>query len=105
LITLSFYRKVIQDFNEKSKLQEDLQDKNEETEKRIIAIEKVASQISEGDYKIRLNEEMKDGLGSLAGSLNNMAKSLQYSFNLLEDKEWSQKGIALLNETMVGEKI
>ena len=104
LITLSFYRKVIQDFNEKSKLQEDLQNKNEETEKRIIAIEKVASQISEGDYKIRLNEEMKDGLGSLAGSLNNMAKSLQYSFNLLEDKEWSQTGIALLNETMVGEK-
>ena len=104
VITLFFYKRVIRDFNEKSILQEDLERKTEETQKRITAIEKVALQISEGDYKIRFNEEMKDGLGSLTGSLNSMAKSLHYSFNLLEDKEWLQSGIALLNDTMVGEK-
>ncbi|RYE44141.1 MAG: GAF domain-containing protein, partial [Sphingobacteriales bacterium] len=45
-----------------------------------------------------------DGLGSLAGSLNAMAESLQYSFTLLADKEWLQSGIASLNDQMVGEK-
>ena len=103
-ITLFFYRKVSNDFNEKNKLQDELEKKNVETEKRIIAIENVASQISNGNYKIRLDKITKDGLGSLAGSLNNMAESLQYSFNLLEEKEWMQSGIALLNDTMVGEK-
>ena len=33
-----------------------------------------------------------------------MAESLQKSFNLLEDKEWLQSGIATLNDQMVGEK-
>jgi len=103
-ITLFFYRKVSSDFDEKNKLQNELEEKNEETEKRITAIENVAAQISSGNYKIRLDKITKDGLGSLAGSLNTMAESLQYSFNLLEEKEWLQSGIALLNDTMVGEK-
>jgi signal transduction histidine kinase/DNA-binding response OmpR family regulator/CHASE3 domain sensor protein len=103
-ITLFFYRKVSSDLDEKNELQEELEQKNEEMEKRIIAIQNVAAQISDGDYKIRLDKITKDGLGSLAGSLNNMAQSLQHSFNLLEEKEWLQSGIALLNDSMVGEK-
>ena len=103
-ITLFFYKRVSSDINEKTKLQDELQKKNDETENRIVAIENVASQISNGDYKIRLDAKTKDGLGSLAGSLNNMAGSLQYSFNLLQDKEWLQSGIALVNDSMVGEK-
>ena len=103
-ITLFFYKKVSSDIDEKTKLQNELQKKNDETENRIVAIENVASQISNGDYKIRLDEKTKDGLGSLAGSLNSMAGSLQYSFTLLQEKEWLQSGIALVNDTMVGEK-
>ncbi|MEP6626577.1 MAG: response regulator [Ginsengibacter sp.] len=103
-ITLFFYRKVSSDFNEKNKLQEELEHKNREIEDKISAIQNVASQISSGNYKMRLDSITKDNLGSLMASLNSMAESLQKSFNLLEDKEWMQSGIANLNDKMVGEK-
>ena len=104
LITIFFYRKVAADFDERVALQKKLQDLNDETAHRIQVIQGIALQISNGDYKVRLDEIAKDGLGSLAGSLNAMAESLQYSFGLLEDKEWLQSGIAQLNDQMVGEK-
>lgn len=104
LITVFFYRKVSSDFNTRVRLQLELQDKNDEIDHRIQVIKGVASQISSGDYDIRLDEESEDGLGSLAGSLNAMAESLGYSFALLADKEWLQTGIAGLNDKMVGEK-
>ena len=103
-ITLFFYRRVSSDFNEKVRLEDELKQKNERSAKRIDAIEKLISQISEGDYNIRLDDETKDSLGGLAGSLNSMADSLQNSFTLLEEKEWLQSAIALVNDTMVGEK-
>jgi len=104
LITLFFYRKVSKDLNQRIKLQQKLQDVNEETTNRIQLIQTIASQISKGNYSIRMDDESKDGLGSLAGSLNAMAESLHYSFGLLEDKEWLQTGVAKLNDKMVGEK-
>ncbi|TDO19176.1 response regulator [Pedobacter duraquae] len=104
LITFFFYRKVSTDFNARMKLQQALQDKNEEVDHRIEVIQGLASQISAGNYSIRLEEGTADGLGSLAGYLNAMAESLQYSFSLLGDKEWLQAGIANLNDKMVGEK-
>lgn len=103
-ITLYFYRKLSVDFSKRVILQHQLSQKNEEIETRINSIEKVANQISKGNYKIRLDQITQDGLGSLAGSVNNMATSLQTSFDLLEENEWMQKGIASLNQTMVGEK-
>lgn len=104
LITIFFYRKVSKDFDEKVMLQEELQKINAETQRRIETIQGIARQISSGDYKVRLDDATKDGLGNLAGSLNAMAESLQYSFAQLEDKEWLQSGIAKLNDQMVGEK-
>ncbi|WP_316770308.1 response regulator [Pedobacter frigiditerrae] len=104
LITIFFYRKVASDFDVRVKLQQELEVLNRETEKRINVIQGIARQISSGDYKVRLDDDTKDGLGSLSGSLNAMAESLQYSFGLLEDKEWLQSGIAKLNDQMVGEK-
>jgi signal transduction histidine kinase/CheY-like chemotaxis protein/CHASE3 domain sensor protein len=104
LITYFFYRKVSLDFNERIKLQQALQDKNDEMDSRIHVIQELASQISKGNYQIRLDQKEKDGLGSLAGHLNAMAESLQYSFSLLADKEWLQASIAGLNDKMVGEK-
>jgi len=104
LITVFFYRKVSSDFNVRVRLQQALQDKNDEIDHRIEIIKGIAQQISDGDYKVRLDEQTKDGLGSVAGSLNAMAQSLEYSFTLLADKEWLQSGIANLNDKMVGEK-
>jgi len=104
LITFFFYRRVSSDFNTRIQLQQELQDKNDEIDNRIDVIREIAGQISTGNYQIRLDQEAKDGLGILAGSLNAMAESLQYSFSLLADKEWLQTGIASLNDKMVGEK-
>ncbi len=104
LITVFFYRKVSSDFNKRVNLQQKLELLNAETAKRIELIDDIASQIANGRYDTRLADESKDSLGSLASSLNNMADSLQYSFGLLEDKEWMQTGVAKLNDKMVGEK-
>lgn len=104
LITFFFYRRVSSDFNKRMRLQAELEEQKVETENRIEAIQGIASKISNGDYDVRLDNEQKDGLGSLSGHLNAMAESLQYSFGLLADKEWLQSGIASLNDKMVGEK-
>jgi len=104
LITLSFYRRVNSDFNKRIQLQLELQEKNEAIDNRIKIIQEVAGKISKGDYQVRMDETIKDGLGSLSSSLNAMAESLEYSFALLADKEWLQSGIANLNNKMVGEK-
>jgi signal transduction histidine kinase/DNA-binding response OmpR family regulator/CHASE3 domain sensor protein len=104
IITIFFYRKVSSDFDTRVKLQQQLQNKNDEIDHRIEVIQGIAGQISSGNYDVRLDEVSEDGLGSLAGSLNAMAESLQYSFTLLADKEWLQAGIANLNDKMVGEK-
>ena len=104
LITIFFYRRVSSDFNERVKLQEELEETNKEIDRRIQVIQEIAAQISSGNYQIRLDEASEDGLGRLTVSLNAMAESLQYSFSLLEDKEWLQSGIASLNDKMDGEK-
>lgn len=104
LSTVFFYRKVSSEFNERVTLFQQLQQLNDDTAKRIDTIKSIAHQISTGNYKARLHETSKDGLGSLSGSLNHMAEALQNSFALLEDKDWMQTGIATLNDKMVGDK-
>jgi signal transduction histidine kinase/DNA-binding response OmpR family regulator len=96
--------KLSSDFTERMKLQEELETKKEEMDHRIEVIQALARQISAGNYGIRLDQSAADGLGSLTGSLNAMAESLEYSFSLLAEKEWQQAGIAMLNDKMVGEK-
>lgn len=103
-ITLFFYRKVMSDFNEKSELHKELESKNRQIEDRIVAIEKVAAEVSGGNYNIRLDSITKDSLGSLSFSLNKMTESLASSFKLLEEKEWFQSGVANLNNEMVAER-
>lgn len=104
LITIYFYNKVTTDASKRIELQNALKRKNEEIANRIEAVDKIAKRIAKGNYEIRLNEGDSDLLGSLEGTLNDMAESLQYSFGLIADKEWMQTGIAEINKAMVGEK-
>ena len=104
LITVMFYARVRSDFDHRLKLQQELEVKDQQVSERIVIIQGIADKISSGKYEIRINDEQKDSLGSLAGSLNKMAESLQRSFGLLSDKEWLQSGIARLNEILLGEK-
>lgn len=104
LITSVFYARVKRDYDERSRLQDALEQKEKEISKRIDIIRGIAENVAAGDYTIRVNDDEKDALGGVAVSLNRMAASLQTSFNQLADKEWHQTGVAGLNTTMMGEK-
>ena len=103
-ITMFFGARIIKDYSKRAALQEELIRKDTEIGQRIEIIQGIADKISSGNYKIRVGDEGKDVLGSLSGSLDKMAESLDYSFGLLSEKEWLQAGIAGLNEKMLGEK-
>ncbi|WP_316807547.1 response regulator [Pedobacter agri] len=104
LITLFFYRKVSIDFDERVKLQEEIESKKYEMEKRIAAIKEIAYQISIGNYGVKLDSQSQDDIGELSESLNTMSFSLKKSFDTLAENEWLQTGVANLNVKMVGEK-
>ncbi len=104
ITALFFYGKIIADYKQRAKLQEELINKDADIQKRLSLIQGIADKISNGNYKIRLAEEAKDTLGTLSGSLNKMGESLDYSFNLLNDKEWLQAGVVELNVRMLGEQ-
>ncbi|HEY4148878.1 MAG TPA: response regulator [Chitinophagaceae bacterium] len=104
IITIVFFSRINADFEKRTRLQQELEDKDADISHRIDIIRNIADKISSGNYTIRVDDAGKDVLGSLSGSLNKMAESLDYSFGLLSDKEWLQAGIAGLNEKMLGEK-
>jgi signal transduction histidine kinase/DNA-binding response OmpR family regulator/CHASE3 domain sensor protein len=104
LIAIVSFLRVNSDLEKRSKLQEELEKKDEETTERLKIIHGIAEKISAGDYKTRLGDEGKDVLGSISGSLNKMAESLDYSFTNLSHNEWLQTGVAGLNDKMLGEK-
>lgn len=104
LVTIvSFYR-VNADYENRVRLQTELEQKDQEISRRVEIIGGIADKISSGNYKISVDDEGKDSLGSIAIALNKMAESLDYSFTSLSQKEWLQSGIATLNEKMIGEK-
>ena len=94
LVALISFLRVNSDFEKRTKLQKELEEKDEEITKRLNIIQAIAEKISAGDYKTRVSDEGKDALGSISGSLNKMAESLDYSFTNLSHNEWLQTGIA-----------
>jgi len=104
LITLFFYRRVSIDFDERVKLQQEIENKKYEMEKRIAAIKEIAHQISSGNYGVTLDNQFQDDLDVLSESLNTMSASLKKSFDTLAENEWLQTGVVNLNVKMVGEK-
>ncbi len=104
LITIFFYRKVSHDYGLRLSLQESLEKNEKETTDRIEMIENIASQVSAGNYKIRVSDIEKDNLGKLGIALNKMAAGLDESFEDLKKREWLKNGLALVNEKMIGER-
>jgi signal transduction histidine kinase/DNA-binding response OmpR family regulator/CHASE3 domain sensor protein len=104
IVTIISFFRVNSDLEKRIKLQESLIQKDEEVTKRLSLIQNIAEKISAGDYKIRVNDEGKDVLGIISGSLNKMAESLDRSFTNLSHNEWLQTGIAGLNDKMLGER-
>jgi signal transduction histidine kinase/DNA-binding response OmpR family regulator/CHASE3 domain sensor protein len=104
VISIVFLFRILKDYNERLVLQNELEKKDKETAERIEAISTIASNISNGNYDIRVNDTQSDALGSVGESLNNMGVSLKNSFELLSQKEWMQTGVASLNNVMLGDK-
>lgn len=104
IITVSFYTRVSNDFEEKTRLQDELQEKDRIITQRIDIIKGIADKISAGNYSVRVSDDQSDALGNVAGSLNKMAVSLEKSFNLLSDNEWLQSGANQLSDVIIGEK-
>jgi signal transduction histidine kinase/DNA-binding response OmpR family regulator/CHASE3 domain sensor protein len=104
ITTIYFYRKTMAGFKTMNQLNESLFAKEKEMAERILVIDKVATQVSQGDYKVRLKENDTDVLGSVAVSLNKMTASLNASFTELAEKQWVQAGTAQLSLAMTGEK-
>jgi len=104
IITIVSFFRINSDLDKRSKLQQELIDKDIQVTNRLSIIRGIAEKVSSGDYKIRVSDEGKDILGGISGSLNKMAESLQYSFDNLSHNEWLQTGIASLNDKMLGEK-
>ncbi len=103
-ITFFFYRKVKTDYDSRLVLQNTLEQNEADTTGRIKIIEEIASQISSGNYKVRVSDNEKDNLGKLSGALNVMAASLEQSFDDFAKREWLKNGLAELNAKMIGEK-
>jgi signal transduction histidine kinase/CheY-like chemotaxis protein/CHASE3 domain sensor protein len=104
LVTLYFYRRISKDHDERLELHKELEQNSNETVRRLTTIKEVATQISEGNYELRLNSTATDDLGELAHSLNRMASELKKSFGKIEESKWLQTGIASLSIQMVGDK-
>jgi len=104
LITIVFYLRIREDFVKREQLQQSLKKKDEEISRRLKVTQRIATQIAGGDYTVNVNDLEQDDLGSLSGSLNEMAAALKRSFDDLNNNEWRQTGLAQLNETLVGNK-
>lgn len=104
LISGFYFRRIMNDYRERAKLHESLRQKDREMTQRIDAVSSIATQISQGNYDIRIDDEQSDALGAVSESLNTMASSLSASFKTLSDNEWHQSGVAELNQVMLGEK-
>jgi len=104
LIAIVFFIRVRKDIDEKTRIQQELEDKDRDISRRIDIIRSIAETVASGDYSGRINDVEKDDLGSLSSSLNKMTASLEKAFNDISENEWLQTGTARLGELLIGER-
>ncbi|GGG66364.1 response regulator [Epilithonimonas arachidiradicis] len=104
IVTASFYAKLKADLIRRDKLERELKEKDLEITRRVNAIKQIANRVSNGDYSQKAVDNVQDDLGDLVESLNHMTDSLKKSFDQINQSEWRQKGLVLLNESLVGNK-
>ena len=104
VVTAFFYIRLRADLIRREKLERALQAKDLEISRRVSAIREIANRVANGDYSQKAVDHSQDDLGDLVGSLNNMTESLEKSFDTINKSDWRQKGLALLNESLMGNK-
>ncbi|WDF46777.1 response regulator [Chryseobacterium sp. KACC 21268] len=103
-VTVFFYIKLRNDLLRREKLEKELKAKDLEISRRVSVIQQVANRVSNGDYTQRLTDDFDGDLGDLVESLNHMTDSLKEAFDKINQSDWHQKGLALINESLVGNK-
>lgn len=103
-VTIFFYVKLRNDLLRRDKLEKELKAKDFEISNRVNVIQQVANRVSNGDYSVKVVDDYDGDLGDLVDSLNHMTDSLKESFDKLNKSDWHQKGLALINEALVGNK-
>ncbi|QNP52715.1 CHASE3 domain-containing protein [Hymenobacter qilianensis] len=86
LLVLWLFSRIVQELKEKESLQTELAAVNFNTTQRIRLIENLAEQVVLGDYKVKIRDKEQDSLGKLAGSLNRMTQTLDYTFEALNKR-------------------
>ncbi|WP_294293516.1 response regulator [uncultured Chryseobacterium sp.] len=104
IVTTIFYLKLRSDLIRREKLENMLKAKDLEITRRVSAIQKIANRVANGDYSQKVVDNAEDDLGDLVESLNHMTESLKFSFDTINKSDWRQKGLAILNESLVGNK-
>ena len=104
IVTAFFYAKMRADLIRRDKLEKELKAKDLEITRRVNAIKEIANKVASGDYSQKAVDNSQDDLGDLVESLNHMTDSLKKSFDKINDSEWRQTGLVLLNESLVGNK-
>lgn len=104
VVTIFFYVKLRADLIRRDTLEKELRAKDLEISRRVSAIQQIANRVANGDYSQKVVDNSEDDLGDLVDSLNHMTDSLEKSFDKINKSDWRQKGLALLNESLVGNK-
>ena len=86
LIVVWLVIKVVKELEDNRRLQSELADVNAQVSRRIAQIRKLAEQVVQGDYTVKITDDAEDNLGGLAASLNHMTQTLEGSFSALEKR-------------------
>ncbi|RCR67944.1 response regulator [Larkinella punicea] len=104
LITASAYIRIKRDLDTRIAQQIRAEEKYRETAERISVMEDITSDIADGNYAARSQDNQDDELGQIAKALNKMAESLETTFTDLKNRNWLQAGTVQLNEAIRGER-
>jgi signal transduction histidine kinase/DNA-binding response OmpR family regulator/CHASE3 domain sensor protein len=104
-ISLLAYFRVKSDLDERVRKQLEEQERFEETNRRIAAIENFTQDVSKGNYSARSGDTADDELGRISRALNGMVASLEQTIADLDEKAWQTSGSASLSEAVRGERL
>ena len=86
IIVLWLFSRIANELHANEHLRLELTRMNQDTARRIKGIEHLAHQVVQGDYKVKIQDNGQDRLGSLATLLNQMTQALDDAFSQLESR-------------------
>ncbi|MGA0556993.1 response regulator [Larkinella sp. VNQ87] len=104
VITISAYVRIKKDLDDRIAKQREAEEEYRETTARIGVLEDITTDIAEGKYSVRSQDERDDELGRIGRAFNTMAESLETTFTRLKNRDWLQTGTVRVNDAMRDER-